>query len=724
MARCSVIVLGLLMSVGLLGSAGCKEDQAPTTAQGPGEPEPLADPRLVFWQNDVEQYRLHTKDPESLRPQAEEFMRAVQLNMLTPPKGPRREKTTEMGTMLFEQGCQDPMLRMYLGQATADDKGGYRAMWVIADALNTWMPEYPEECRRVGLYALFGQSKTYHRAMPWPQIREEVAHLAALRVGDPAIDPEMRRLVYRELLPLITTSADTWEDAVAIYEACSQAPNADPWILHMLAGHAYRARAVHHRGEDWASTVTPEGWRLCTENLDKAAREYAEAIKLHPENPEAACQMIGVAMIGGSHGSPSEWFDRAVAADASYMPSYDSLLLALWPRWGGSHEAMYRFGCRCADTRRYDTEVPFVLVAALSAIDEERGFDREIWRREGAYARVKEAVEGMANDPSRADDAGALLGRSGMKTILVALATRAGELEDARRLVDELGERFDDATFPRWCNDSEQTLTRIYAHTGNVAADVEKAEKTLVDAPRPFSEKTLRNVRGLYEKSLAAADDERTKALCRCWVSELDGRLGYDAGEWFEKRFDPNLLCWSMVNGRWSREDERTAIGRPHVGSARVLMQPDVRPLCPLEIEFDIEAVNPPDYPIDLGLFIPGGKQGPASEIEFHRFFVRTRENLAGIEIGGKKETVACDLKPVNHLRVELADGRAALYVNGTFCLDRNDESFRPMAAYNLGSHTPIYEDMAVRVSNVRLREWTPPTKEGAAMATARGEHP
>ena len=103
-------------------------------------------------------------------------------------------------------------------------------------------------------------------------------------------------------------------------------PKADPWIVHMLAGRAYTSRAWHYRGCHWADKVTPEGWKLFAENLRKAAAEYSHGREACiPKNPEAACHMIPVAMGGESDQSPQEWFDKAVAAEIDYMPSYAML---------------------------------------------------------------------------------------------------------------------------------------------------------------------------------------------------------------------------------------------------------------------------------------------------------------------------------------------------------------------------------------------------------------
>jgi len=638
-------------------------------------------------------------------------MRNVLLGRLPHPGGAGYGNIAQAGKRLFEQGSQDALLRAYYGRAVCSDKGCFEAMPILVESLNAWAQSgYPGEHRRMAVFTLLSEAKIYAKALDWPRLRQEAAWLAAELVRDETITAEMWRLVFDELRPLTSCERDrVWEDAVAISEACSKEPKADPWIVHMLTGQAYVARAWHHRGGEWAYKVTPEGWKLFGENLEKAAEEFAAALKLHAEWPEASACMIQVAMGGASEQTPQAWFDQAVAAELDYMPAYAKLRWALRPRWGGSHEALYQFGCSCADTRRYDTMVPFVLLQALNDIDEERGFDCQVWRREGVYARVKQVLEGMANAPSRADGDGLYPWRSALMGLHVALAERAGEYQEARRLADGLGDHFNRHLFDSWCAHPEAVLASIYAFTGKGAADITAAWQTLNEAPKPFTNQTLETARSLLEKALAADDNKRSMAYCRARLMEMDGRLAFGAGEWFEKKFDPHLLCWLLTKGTWSQESENSAIGHARRASGPVRVRPFFVPLFPLEIEFDVEVIQPPPFSLTVGLFIPDGNRMGISEETSHQFFIRMRDNQAGIEISGDSKTVPCPLQAVNRIRVQLAEERAVLYVNDQLCLDRTEKNFHPQPAFDFGCLDYLYPHMGVRVSNVRMRKWEPP---------------
>lgn len=210
------------------------------------------------------------------------------------------------------------------------------------------------------LFAYYELGVWLNNVPRWDEFRKEAIKLAAARVGDATIGPEGQRVVLWELSLFFRCDAINWQDSEALYNACKKLPKADPWTLDMIAGRYYYALAWHHRGGGYASSVKPEGFRLFRENLKKAAKHFEKAYQLHPEFPEAAGDMVAVATAGGSNLTPREWFDRAVAAQMDYLLAYDYLRLRLRPRWGGSHSAMYRFGRECADTERYDTNVPFL----------------------------------------------------------------------------------------------------------------------------------------------------------------------------------------------------------------------------------------------------------------------------------------------------------------------------------------------------------------------------
>lgn len=115
------------------------------------------------------------------------------------------------------------------------------------------------------------------------------------------------------------------------------------------------------RGGGWGYTVTEEGGNVFQEKLAEAERELTRAWKLDQTIPIAPAIMIAVAMSSRTADNERTWFDRAVAVEFDNWLAYQKLTWSLYPRWGGSYRAMIAFGRECAETKRYDTEVPYVL---------------------------------------------------------------------------------------------------------------------------------------------------------------------------------------------------------------------------------------------------------------------------------------------------------------------------------------------------------------------------
>ena len=127
------------------------------------------------------------------------------------------------------------------------------------------------------------------------------------------------------------------------------------------------------RGNGWASTVTPEGWRLFGQRLDMAQRALEQGWKFDPTDGQIAAQMITVKMGQNDREGIDEWHRRAIEADPDEYAACSNKMYCLWPRWFGSHEAMLEFGHQCAQSDNYFATIPFILVRAHGQIAQESG---------------------------------------------------------------------------------------------------------------------------------------------------------------------------------------------------------------------------------------------------------------------------------------------------------------------------------------------------------------
>ena len=220
-----------------------------------------------------------------------------------------------------------------------------------------------------------------------------------------------------------------------LYYKTQELQEIDPWLKNMIGGYYHIKMAWNRRGGSWSGEVKEEGWKGFREHLEKARRCLVKAWELKPDYPESAAHMISVSMGGCAQDNENErfWFDRAVSAQFDYSPAYSKMLHALLPRWGGRHDEMYEFGVECLNTKRFDTNVPFKLVDALCKIDDDRK-DHEYWKRPGVYENFEILFKGLAAEPSQAHK------EAYYKTLHAAVAWRVNKFDEAKRLLDELGD--------------------------------------------------------------------------------------------------------------------------------------------------------------------------------------------------------------------------------------------------------------------------------------------
>ena len=94
------------------------------------------------------------------------------------------------------------------------------------------------------------------------------------------------------------------------------------------------------RGGGFANTVTPEGWQLFRERLERAEAVLQRSKKKSSGNPLWHEQYLEVALgLSWSEDKFRRLYETAVAQFPEYYPLYFQRVRYLSPRWGGSTEA-------------------------------------------------------------------------------------------------------------------------------------------------------------------------------------------------------------------------------------------------------------------------------------------------------------------------------------------------------------------------------------------------
>jgi hypothetical protein len=127
----------------------------------------------------------------------------------------------------------------------------------------------------------------------------------------------------------------------------------DNWLIlypnsitaRVAAGNAWISYGWEARGRDYASKVTPEGWRLLKERLEKAHA----LVGRKPSRPDNDCPERYTVLLSIARGQGwdrrrfEELFREAITFEPSYWPYYRGKSTYLLPRWSGEEGEWQRF---------------------------------------------------------------------------------------------------------------------------------------------------------------------------------------------------------------------------------------------------------------------------------------------------------------------------------------------------------------------------------------------
>ncbi len=201
------------------------------------------------------------------------------------------------------------------------------------------------------------------------------------------------------------------------------------------------------RGGGWANTVTPEGWRLLRERLDKADAVMTAAWKADPMEVTYPLMMLSVGL-GNDFPEPQMklWFTRAVRADPDadrppfglIQDPYEIRRETLQPKWGGSREQLLAFGRECLAGRNWAGGAPYELVYIHEKMAADSPDPDAYYRLPDVWPDVDAVFTGVLR--VWPDDAW-------LRTRRAMWAYRCGQWAEADKAFKRLGDRADPDAF-------------------------------------------------------------------------------------------------------------------------------------------------------------------------------------------------------------------------------------------------------------------------------------
>jgi hypothetical protein len=473
------------------------------------------------------------------------------------PNQPPTAELEELGQSIVDAGCDDPTARYCYAVIMTDmhgDRPEYRAIIEqCAEQLNkpggspSWRGVWAAE----RLSRPTGREDAVERAD-----RAETFRIVAIDfIARHKYEDVDARIVYKQLWTnLDAAGVDVQREFVKALEAKKDLAGDAAWVRETIIGAHDVEAAWHLRGGGWANTVTEGGWAGFRRYLGEARDHLKKAHEMHPNWPEAAVKMITVAMGAGDelNERQREWFDRAVAAQFDYEAAYNNFLWALRPRWGGSIPSMYDVGVECAQTKRYDTRVPRLYMRTLNDIASEVGTN--YWRGPGIYEQVQELYDGMVDYANKRQPPGTAEVDS-MRSEQAAFAWRITRYDEARQLLDGLGDRFDASMFENVGAMGMLARSHAYAMRPGLAEQVNEAE-------RLASVNDVDEAIKSYDAAAAPlAADDKALFFLKSRLKQLRWQKQFEAGEWVDVQPEKDLAGWSPQAGKWEVDEKGGLVG-------------------------------------------------------------------------------------------------------------------------------------------------------------------
>lgn len=646
--------LGLLASAAVLALAPAALAQIPNNPDAPTMSQFLEASAAHERAASVEAYQKTGNHDPKWDAAATGFLEHLAQTFAKLPQRPSQEALEREGRAVVDLGCDDPMVLYGYGFAL-DRRPHHRdaEIYLLKAAAGMAISKYPlfrhaaVHMRLAGFLAAWGrgaEADRYYETGVDLMIR-------AVRAGDWPAGSE--RKLFRDFEPKVDNELPS-RHAEALLDGLARVPTLDPWVLKSLQG-VYEVRvAWEKRGKSYASKVKPEQWAGFEEHLSKARAALTEAFRLQPKRPEAPTYMIAVAM--GSDRDPNDtpriWFDRAAAAQIDWEPAYRKLLWSLYPRWGGSYEAMLEFGRQCAKTGRYDTRVPYQFIQAVIDIYEDSSDAEVPWRNPAVYATARDTLTRLADSPAHKAEA------DSFRSLLAAVAWQAKRYDDAAAMLKALEGRFDDEAASRVGGSrrliADETAVFTCSTKAKTRAAVEALERSDTAAGK-----------ALFEAALAGLAPEETAArsALRDWLDSAAFSESFLAGNTVEPKFVPGLPGWRSVCGDWTIVDEGHIRGVPGRDGLGLLLNCPVGGRFVLEADVDADAVKGDNA--NAGLIFGRYWTDQRSPDLVRALIYRQQKAVvvrAGAHAGGKP----APLHPgPNHIRLTVWDKRATVEVNG-----------------------------------------------------------
>jgi hypothetical protein len=371
----------------------------------------------------VKHYRDNTADSPELQGKVSDYLETCLRKASGLGDVPTREKLIEQGANLLKEGTDSPFVKMYQAQEILAEGRWLEARELVeaanaAMAEQLYLPQHRVLCRDLLWHTQLCFSNDA-RANAADQLFEALVEWITTETDD-----KNQRILYAKYVAAKNRQFDE-EVKFAAARKVIDNPATSPWMKEMMQGLLAHGEAWKSRGHGFANEVTEEGWKGFEEKMPKAAEHFEAAWRLKPEYPEAASELVDMAMAGYSSKSTDEWFNASIKAEIDFPSAYHHYRWSKHARWGGNNNELFLLAYRWINAGRFDTNQPYMGIEALKNVGSELNDNMEFVKDDTARKLCRTALEGMAEDPKHDSSVSSIYSREDLLTEWGAVATKS-----------------------------------------------------------------------------------------------------------------------------------------------------------------------------------------------------------------------------------------------------------------------------------------------------------
>lgn len=277
-------------------------------------------------------------------------------------------------------------------------------------------------------------------------MKGETARVLQLLPAFVAEHPSQTRLEWEVLngyyaLWRVNKGSDGYDQMAAALEGALKGNAARDAVMAV----AFEKWAWDARGGGFANTVTPEGWTLFAERLDKSQEASEAGWRADPFDSTICDNMIRVCM-GKQLGDEvmESWFQRAMMADPNDADACEDKAFYLSPQWHGSPEEALAFGQACIAKGTSRNRVSLTIVSVYTNVARLSDRGNEVYRIPDVWKDISAAYKVVLDDETRLkDDRKAFLTD---RSTLMNFALRCGQWQAFLDMSKKYGDEVDMVT--------------------------------------------------------------------------------------------------------------------------------------------------------------------------------------------------------------------------------------------------------------------------------------